>query len=595
MSPSLAQLHEIASRPRNMSLEVVKQRGGVGIMGRVTQIKGLISRLLSSYTVKVVHTLGDLFGSGSVANATAQQDVIEINDESISTGGDVQQCDTTVNGTCIDTSVAGPETPTSTTSSSSSSGSSSGAETQFSFITKDNWEHHIMPYIEPQFLSVRTSQLQGVGFPIDHTAMLWCHQLLQVVSRGMETLSRVDPGDLSLDLADVFPIVGQSAVDSAMQAVRDIDIDQLSRFVSRNESMHAFRSAGVDEAAYVKKILGGNWLRALAVTYVTKHFVQIAVCYLLVSCLTVAGGLLRALGGHAAPSPIATLGGLSLILPWNHLSLDLLYPAFLNLLQQSGLPLPAIPPLLTLVGRAVPVVVLSKALYDWQFNRSFTEVYSNILFWIVSYGVALVLRALLLAIIYSLRFVTDCMYTLLRATLRLTVWNQFVRRSVRKGVKVLSAWTNKIPAIKAGVAALRSSFVPLVLLSLWVSIYVKTSSRVGGTEVALGSTTYGLSIISIVAYVAVVFVVVAAVLFCPYDSKTDRQLYSHFTEFTLLYLPVPILAWPSFLFAVRLLYGQVDQFHTAASLYGIFGPERIHYCLCLVFVALHLWRVRLRE
>jgi hypothetical protein len=241
------------------------------------------------------------------------------------------------------------------------------------------------------------------------------------------------------------------------------------------------------------------------------------------------------------------------------------------------------------------VVLLSKALFDWQFSRSFAEVYSNILFWIVSYGLALVLRALLLLIIYSLRFVMNGLYTVVRATLRLTVWNQFVRRGVRKSVKALSSWTNKIPAIKAGVAVVRASFVPLVLLSVWVSIYIQTSSRVGGPEVVLGSTTYGLSIISIVAYIAVVFALVAAVLFCPYESNTDRQLYSHFTEFTLLYLPAPILAWPSFIFAVRLLYGTVDQFHAAAPLFGIFGPEKIHYCLCLIFIALHLWRVRYRE
>eukprot|EP01034_Spumella_vulgaris_P028991 gene28991-35956_t len=245
VSPALTQLHEIASRPRNTSLEVVKQKGGMGVLGRVTQVKGLVTGLLSSVTVGVVKSVSGLFTS---SNTTGVSEVV---DEEV---GVDTQCDAAFDGSCpvvveSDTNNTNANTTTYTRDITSKD-KTEKEKTQFDFITPANWEAHILPYIEPQFLSVRTSQLKGV------------------VTRGMETLSRVDSGDLSFDFANAFPVAGssQSIVDSAVQAVKIINIDQLSRFVSRNESLHAFNLARVDESAYVVKILGGSALRALTVT-----------------------------------------------------------------------------------------------------------------------------------------------------------------------------------------------------------------------------------------------------------------------------------------------------------------------------------------
>jgi len=56
-----------------------------------------------------------------------------------------------------------------------------------------------------RFLSARTSQLQGVGFPVDHAAIVWCFELLQVLSRSMRTLSSL-PSDADINWDEVLPL-----------------------------------------------------------------------------------------------------------------------------------------------------------------------------------------------------------------------------------------------------------------------------------------------------------------------------------------------------------------------------------------------------
>jgi hypothetical protein len=41
------------------------------------------------------------------------------------------------------------------------------------------------PFAEPLHYIARTAQLERVGFPVDHKALVWCHELLAMVTQGM--------------------------------------------------------------------------------------------------------------------------------------------------------------------------------------------------------------------------------------------------------------------------------------------------------------------------------------------------------------------------------------------------------------------------
>ena len=80
---------------------------------------------------------------------------------------------------------AGTSSSTGSSSSSSSSSDSGGVTEQHHQLQKfsqEDWDDHIVPYLDPQVYSVRASSLKEVGFVIDHNAILWCRQLIHSVS-----------------------------------------------------------------------------------------------------------------------------------------------------------------------------------------------------------------------------------------------------------------------------------------------------------------------------------------------------------------------------------------------------------------------------
>lgn len=56
-------------------------------------------------------------------------------------------------------------------------------------MTQDAWDMDMLPHIQPQHISLRSSMLRGVGFQVDHLAILWCRQALSVVHSVMDQLS----------------------------------------------------------------------------------------------------------------------------------------------------------------------------------------------------------------------------------------------------------------------------------------------------------------------------------------------------------------------------------------------------------------------
>lgn len=75
------------------------------------------------------------------------------------------------------------------TNKSTSSDIPTGPYAYLESLTTEEWETHISPYLQSYQYSMRSSQLDKVGFPIDHNAVLWCRQLVNQVSNAMRKLA----------------------------------------------------------------------------------------------------------------------------------------------------------------------------------------------------------------------------------------------------------------------------------------------------------------------------------------------------------------------------------------------------------------------
>ena len=81
----------------------------------------------------------------------------------------------------------------------------SSRDRQLLGFTEESWTMDMLPHIQPQHFTFRTQMLSGVGFTVDHLAILWCHQVMSVVHKLMDKLSDVPYGDRV-----TVPLVGSS-------------------------------------------------------------------------------------------------------------------------------------------------------------------------------------------------------------------------------------------------------------------------------------------------------------------------------------------------------------------------------------------------
>ena len=332
--------------------------------------------------------------------------------------------------------------------------------------------------------TVRASQLKGVGFPIDHAAVLWCYQLLHVVSDSMRRLSAsTHASPLDFKWSDAVPIskrsyallrASQQATGTASPSANSTFSDASSTSNSGNAtilsaakkhmyspSSPAFRldsraqEAFFDQAAALdSEFVWSKWVEkygsvvayvlAAAYTYMMEHLLKIFACYLLVNCLALAVAVVRRLCGHACvpgvtgatagsdssrPLALQPLTNWSVMLPWVLCAADLWFPGMvwsaLQLPRTSSSPsLEQLPPP-EMVKQGLLLLVAAKVLFDLVFGFSvFPQRYLHYFYWLVSFALALLLRATLLLLVQVCREIGRTTARLLRSVLR---WDYMVQ------------------------------------------------------------------------------------------------------------------------------------------------------------------------
>eukprot|EP00981_Chlorochromonas_danica_P006100 scaffold1287_cov253-Ochromonas_danica.AAC.13 len=117
---------------------------------------------------------------------------------------------------------------------------------KFAFITQQNWEKDILPYHEPLHITLRTSQLNEVGFPVDHFAVVWCYDLLSTVHDGLRVLVRKPKASMAAIL-DGFSVVNRSDILASIDQTGARGIPQLEAFSIREAIHEAFQSTSAND------------------------------------------------------------------------------------------------------------------------------------------------------------------------------------------------------------------------------------------------------------------------------------------------------------------------------------------------------------
>jgi len=443
-----------------------------------------------------------------------------------------------------------------------------------------------------RFLSARTSQLQGVGFPVDHAAIVWCFELLQVLSRSMRTLSSL-PSDVDINWDEVFPLK-YHIEDSPLNDTSFIPDAAMDGDDEEDRDIFALRQEWVAAAKLEEQLMFGSglqwqWLAKASSDFIGGHLLAVAACMLIVSSLIGVAPYLQVLTGN---TPRTGSSHWEMLLPSHHLQVRLLSIALFQL-GQAILPRSLLPELFNLSTYTALFAVLCKVGWDLLFlpHEAVLQTAMSYCYWLLAYCLAIAISAALIAFILVCRTGFGYAVHATRIALRYTVWNRFVRRSYRLFVKWLR---QAVPFIDALARTGARHAVLIALLVTWSTVWGLSSSIViDRIRVRIHQL---LSSLIITSYVAMSVALLQALLHSPYhESAPPVDLHQHYMAMTALYLPAPLLAAPNLLYACRSLYSHPNNpLHSVAVInsYYLDWDRGISFLvLCLIAMHLRLLRV----
>lgn len=441
-------------------------------------------------------------------------------------------------------------------------------------VTLDEWKRHMASFIEPQHISIRTSDLLDVGYPIDHDAMLWCKELVKTMTLAMRKLTKYpyDESSQSFKNFNIYKLFKFNnskkipGIENMIAPVRD--------YVNRKESYNMWKQADVKDHKHIKSIVSGGDLTVLAIIFVSSHLTKVAFCYMMISCLSITIPLVNSITGN--PITGLSLNDLNTLNPWAHFHLDALCPLIDKSLATS-LPLP----IYELVTKLFPlsriyavssIIVILKVLYDYWMNSDYSfRYYGNILEWIMAYGLAIAIKLVILILIYGVRSISNVFKSFLGAILKRTIWTKSIRKSVKKMVKNFNMSIEIVMMI-------------IVMIGSASTVIYYTHSRLIDLKLGL----YYLAVTKIALVVTICFSLLYSLLFPPEDSES----YFNHTQYITLYWPLPILMGSSLYYSVMLLFAHNITYTNAMNLYNLFSPEEANINMMLVSICIHFMLAR---
>jgi len=447
-----------------------------------------------------------------------------------------------------------------------------------------------------QYVSLRSSQLKGVGFPVDHAAAVWCRDLLGVVAVGMKRLIALPPRS-EVRWGEVFPMLHMPNPPKSGNST-----DVFDSAPPAPKSRMSWEQGAQAEAELVGSLLPWGWVQASPLQFLSLFLMRVPAAYLALCCLALTAPLLALLSGNAllcgqgagqgaGVQGVSLSSSWALSLPWQHLGLPVLGPYLFSVLQPL-LPAQLVPHTFSLVLQACVLAVVARLVLDSVTGALSAAPFLDWLYWLEAYLLAIALRLVLLALLQAVRAVARGVYWAGRVAVRATVWCQPVRRAVRWAAKsAQKAARARLPFYVYCEAAMQRAMAPCAVMAVLAAVCLSSRERLLGDGAVLGWPLYALSAALVTAYLLAAVGLLAAVVAPPFSQAQPEQHCYH-TELSLAYLPVPVLAFPGFACCLRLLFSAPSPFHAAAPLYTLLLGDLTGQAVGLGFVAAHLWACR---
>lgn len=428
----------------------------------------------------------------------------------------------------------------------------------FAFITLQGWKQYIMNYSEPHHYAIRASAIDGIDFPIDHFAILWCYEFLEVVNTAIKELVRVKDRSI-IDISyihRIFKLKESSKLSKTMEEVSLTGITDLQKFIGRNISNELWMNSSSFDSEFIKERAGNNYVLIVAIRYFTQKLYQ----------------------------PIQLLCILSLF------SLATIYINGLSLLPRTiSFDYYAMPPLEFYFKLLAKIITFStKGFSVLNFFVALIAVYSGSLMFKSGINIFLeltmkfVLEAMLVAIsLFIALFIRILLTTFIRCVRYIgTVFLLMARLNwIRVLQKVV---VDKIYGKKSkgtflfGIATIEI----YVTIFMMILIYYKGRSSV----YCYLDPGFMISFFCVLLYVLITLTTFFGLLLgCGLvDSIENSHQYQVQNELTLVYVLVTIGTFPSFMFACGQLFSTEKRFLYESALYDSFVTERINLILALL-------------
>jgi hypothetical protein len=517
-----------------------------------------------------------------------------------------------------------PEPAVSDASVKNESDAASGGDPLLSFTLED-WNEHISPYKESVQYSVRSMQVKDVGFPIDHNALLWCRQLIGAVSDAMRKIKEKDEkvgksgkkdshagGVTSASLTKYLPLrpssEGKAVIARAIVDGKSM-IAPVAAFHLRNATSHAYSTlAAEDDRSYMAEVLPLGYFQALAVSYVTNHFVTDTLkWYMFLAIMVLIVPIRRKLTSFGSVSAkgssddwavmtmgawlhledivpaVATLvaGVLSVLLPPATLQSPFYLDLFPSKNAKSSKAGSGGKGVLALVGVTF-VAMAARFFVDlWWHNGGalLTTLqrynYREWLHLVVSLFAALLLRSVLLAVVYGLRSIVSVVLGVCTVVMRSTVYRKGVRKWLRKK-------TGDKSVLPGGL------YMPIFWTAVCGTVVVSSFGKDSTARHTLGFGYWVFLTLILSTGLTALLAVLRSLLCPPHDDSSDA--YHLHTSLALLYLPLLVLAMPSIGYAYfALLGGGSSSFSGVLETFHVFSSMEMNAYLSMLCITLHLW------
>lgn len=521
-------------------------------------------------------------------------------------------------------------------------------------VTIDAWQRDMIPYVSPEHITLRTSQMKNLGFPVDHKAVLWCYELLDSVSVVMKELSTSKHGDLEKILLSYKAKTNKEANRDAAIPVSSLEglnvIEPLAKLVKRNDSINHFIAAAEDDKYYQIKASSNNFIFYATSDFYASKTSWVIVAYVSIGCFALASPLLRSITGHTLAElrfavdkksqyGLEDITDFRVTNIWVLSGMDVYFPVvklILGAFPKGGIFQ------ITSLGAILGVIVLGIEAYS-IFNRNTIQNFTRYSFFIgilMAYGLAIALRIFLLSLIRSVRFFEFLALRVVLFIARWTIWCKPIRRFVKGILK---------PYVARMYGFLPSSPKTVVFVSIlgyiaaFITLWHKHHERMKGPDMEANDSLYFAAISVVTTFWTTVGAIVICIIYPPREpiekiqvkddlanriekaraeSNIDllrsllrekslkeasgvrpdqmkeqifisRQHSVLMNSLILLYLPALLYSASTWMFAHSLLYEDVRLLGPAVKLLNRFGPDMIMYSLSLAAISIQLLLARI--